>query len=131
MTERRYGDDEIAAIFSKAAKEEPQLPAVRASREDGLTLAELQAIGRETGIAPDAVARAARSLDARPAGRVRRYLGLPIGVERTVSPGLHSAHRNWRLASSLLPLPNWARVRRRQMEEIARTVANPDDASTR
>jgi len=223
MTERRYGDDEIAAIFSKAAKEEPQLPAIRASREDGLTLAELQAIGRETGISPEAVARAARSLDARPVGRVRRYLGLPIGVERTVSlgrwltdaewerlvvrlrdvfdaRGTMSAQGNFRqwtngnlqalleptenghrlrlrttkasaragmgvgmmalgmgavvslsaaaaghlaratpgvvfmaligigaMASSLLPLPNWARVRRRQMEQIAREMANPDD----
>lgn len=34
------------------------------------------------------------------------------------------------MASSLLPLPNWARVRRRQMEEIAREVANPDDNPT-
>jgi hypothetical protein len=222
MTERRYGDDEIAAIFSKASMEDQQLPAVRASREDGLTLAEVQSIGREAGISAEAVARAAQSLDTHSAAPVRRFLGLPVGVERTVSlgrwltdaewerlvvrlrevfdaRGTMSAQGNFRqwtngnlqalleptdsghrlrlrttkasaragtgvgfaalgfgavlsasaaaaghfgralpivlmvvltglgmIASSVLPLPNWARLRGRQMDEIARALANPE-----
>ena len=49
-----------------------------------MTLAELQDIGREAGLSPDAVASAARSLEIRPQAGVRRYLAMPIGVERTV-----------------------------------------------
>src|SRR6188508_1380249 len=47
MAERRYDDREMAAIF-RAASESPQLPAPReVSPDEGLTLADLQAIGRE------------------------------------------------------------------------------------
>src|SRR5262249_2709437 len=95
MTERRYDDNEIAAIFSEASKEDPQLPAPRSSRDAGLTLGQLQEIGREAGISPEAVARAARSLDTRPASAVRRFLGLPIGVERTVSLGRWLTEAEW------------------------------------
>lgn len=83
MAERRYNDKEIAAIF-RVATEGPALPARDVSREGDLTLADLQAIGREVGISPDVVAQAARALDV-PSGAVsRRFLGLPIGVARTV-----------------------------------------------
>jgi len=84
MTDRRYSEEEIAAIFSDAT-EDPRVPPLQAPRDDGLTLVELQQIGREVGISPDAVARAARSLDVRPRAGLRRFLGLPIGVERTVA----------------------------------------------
>jgi hypothetical protein len=93
MAERRYSDDEIAAIL-KLAAERQQLtsgsdvtPADAGSGGDGpgMTLVELQSIAREVGIPAELVAQAASSLDkvGRPA--VRRYLGLPIGVGRTVS----------------------------------------------
>ncbi|MGH7627430.1 MAG: hypothetical protein ACREOJ_19190 [Gemmatimonadaceae bacterium] len=84
MTDRRYSEEEIAAIFSDAS-EDPRVPPLQAPRDDGLTLVELQQIGREVGISPDAVARAARSLDVRPHAGLRRFLGLPIGVERTIA----------------------------------------------
>lgn len=58
MADRRYNDTEIAAIFS-AATEGPQGRQPDVPREEGLTLADLQAIGREVGIPSDAVARAA------------------------------------------------------------------------
>ena len=50
-----------------------------------MTLAELQDIAREAGISPDAVASAARSLEIQPRASGRTFLGLPIGVERTVA----------------------------------------------
>lgn len=83
MTDRRYDDDEVAAIFQKAA-EGPQSAPLQSAREEGMTLAELQDIGREVGISPEAVASAARSLESRPRAVARSFLGLPIGVERTV-----------------------------------------------
>lgn len=83
-SDKRYSDEEISAIFAKAA-EGPKVPALHAAREDGLTLVELQEIGREVGISPDAVARAARSLEVQQFAAPRRLLGLPIGVQRTIT----------------------------------------------
>lgn len=54
-------------------------------RIEGLTLADLQDIGREVGISPEAVAQAAQSLELRRQAVTRSFLGLPIGVERTVT----------------------------------------------
>jgi len=82
MNDRRYSDDEVAAIFQKASEVSLAVPG--AGRTDGLTLADLQEIGREVGIAPEAVALAARSIEARPVARSTRVLGLPLTVERTV-----------------------------------------------
>jgi hypothetical protein len=83
MPDRRYNDDEVAAIFAKAA-EGPQSPPLQAARDEGMTLAELQDIGREVGIAPEAVASAAKSLELRPQAAARSLLGMPIGVARTI-----------------------------------------------
>lgn len=84
MPERRYTDEEIAAIFREAAEgaESQTLPA---ESTDGLTLAELHGIAREVGLSPVAVTRAAQSLDLPHAAPVsQRFLGLPIRVQRTV-----------------------------------------------
>ena len=83
MTERRYTEQEITTIF-KVAAEAPSTPPDHLSRADRLTLADLQAIGREVGISPDSVAHAAQTLEVRQGGAYRRLLGLPIGVERRV-----------------------------------------------
>jgi hypothetical protein len=83
MAERQYDDAEVAAIFKRAAESEHSvLPAPGEGK--GLTLAALQDIGREVGIPPEAIATAARSLEqgGRPASRF--FLGLTIGVGRTV-----------------------------------------------
>ena len=83
MSERQYNDEEVAAIFERASKtEHGALP--MSAEGKGLTLAALQDIGREVGISPESISRAARSLDQ--AGRVssRTFLGLPIGVGRTI-----------------------------------------------
>jgi len=84
MSERRYDDEETAAIFLTAA-ENPQAAPLHAPRNEGLTLADLQDIGREVGIPPEAVALAAQSLELRRQAVTRSFLGLPIGVERTVT----------------------------------------------
>jgi hypothetical protein len=95
MPERRYDDKEMAAIF-RAASEGPQELAPReVSREEGLTLAELQTIGREVGIAPEAVAQAARTLDVRQGAASRTLFGLPIGVGRTVNLNRKLSDEEW------------------------------------
>jgi hypothetical protein len=83
MTDRRYDDEEVEEIFRKAA-EGPQALPHQLAGETGMTLAELQEIGREAGLSPDAVASAARALESRPRAGVRRYLAVPIQVERSV-----------------------------------------------
>jgi hypothetical protein len=94
MTDRRYSDDEISAIFAKAA-EAPQQSALREPSNEGLTLAELQKIGSEAGISPTAIAHAARALEAGAPAAPRRLLGLPIGVERTIALNRRVSDEEW------------------------------------
>jgi hypothetical protein len=96
MAERRYSDKEIAAIF-RAASEAPsrEQPGQDVPADEGLTLTDLQAIGREVGIAPDAVAQAARALDARVGTAPRTFLGLRIGVSRTVNLNRRLTDEEW------------------------------------
>jgi hypothetical protein len=98
MTERRYSDDEMAAIF-RAATEGPSLQPhslhAGSGQGAGMTLAELQAIGREVGIDPEAVARAARALEVRRSAVSRTLLGLPIGVERRVTLARRLSDDEW------------------------------------
>src|SRR5438105_8239401 len=91
MVERRYTDEETTAIFKAAAElQQTALSAPESSGAvapiagDGMTLAQLQQIGREVGIPSELVERAAIGLDRRGSASVRRFLGLPIGVGRTV-----------------------------------------------
>jgi len=84
MNDRRYSDDEVAAIFARAAEGAPA-PSASAPQEAGLTLAELQDIGREVGIAPESVAAAARALVSAAPRERRNFLGLPISVGTTVN----------------------------------------------
>ncbi len=94
MTDRRYNDKEMAAIF-RAASEGPLSPQREVPPEEGLTLADLQAIGREVGISPAAVAQAAQALDIRRETAARTLLGLPIGVARTVSLNRRLTDPEW------------------------------------
>jgi len=81
--ERRFSDDEAAAIFDQAARAEQRVRS-EAPHAEGMTLTQLQDIGREAGIPAHLVAAAAKSLDQPAPGAPRRFLGLPIGVGRTV-----------------------------------------------
>jgi len=94
MAERRYSDNEINAIF-RAAAEGPQTPQREVPPEEGLTLADLQAIGQEVGLSPDAVAQAALALDVRGGARARTFLGLPLGVARTVQLNRRLTDEEW------------------------------------
>ncbi|HTD71036.1 MAG TPA: hypothetical protein VK647_11340 [Gemmatimonadales bacterium] len=94
MADRRYNDKEMATIF-RAATEGPQSPLRDVRTEEGLTLADLQAIGGEVGISPDAVARAAQALDIRQGAASRTFLGLPIGVARTVNLNRKLTDQEW------------------------------------
>jgi hypothetical protein len=83
MTERRYDDEEVAAIFELASKTDGTgLPA--SSEGKGLTLAALQDIGREIGISAESIALATRTLDQARHLPSQKLMGLPIGVGRMV-----------------------------------------------
>ncbi len=94
MAERRYTEQEVADIFQRAtetqAPEYRRLPSV-----EGLTLAELQEIGRQVAIAPELVARAALALDRAERAPVRRFLGFPVRVSRTVELGRELSDAEW------------------------------------
>ena len=85
MPADRFNEDQAAAIFARAAEAEAS-GLQPASGTGGMTLAELQEIGREAGLSPEAVAQAAASL--RSAGTpapAPTFLRVPIGVARTVA----------------------------------------------
>src|ERR671914_9277 len=94
MTERRFNEAEVAAILEKAAEAQHagarQLPS-----GEGMTLAELQAIGSDVGIDPRLVAQAAHALDKGGRPTARRFLGLPIGVGRTIDLGRKLSDGEW------------------------------------
>lgn len=81
---RLYDQDDIRRIFALATRERGPEPA-SAAAAGGLTLTDLEQIGREVGVEPEAIARAAAQLE-RPAGEVpvRRSWGSPTEVMRTV-----------------------------------------------
>ena len=84
MSERHYDEDEVAAIFRAAAEGGESAPPP-AGAGKGLTLRDLQAIAREVDIAPEAISRAAQSLDRERIPAVAQtFLGFPIAVQRTV-----------------------------------------------
>ncbi len=95
--ERRYQDEEVAEIFEAAAT--PRDPGRRGlASGDGLTLAELQAIGREVGMSPERIADAASAVDVRRGALPRRTsLGMPVSVARTVDLPRAPTDREWNL----------------------------------
>src|SRR5688572_1222031 len=102
MSERRYSEDEVAKIF-ELATEAQKLPVSSSQSADGLTLRELQDVGRDVGLPPDLVERAAKSLDTRGQAHRRKLFGfVPIGVGRTVELSRPLADAEWhRLVSDL------------------------------
>lgn len=94
MADRRYNDKEIAAIF-RAAAELPPSPQRDVPQDEGLTLTDLQAIGREVGIPSEAIVHAARTVDVQVGAAARTILGLPIGVARTVNLNRRLTDEEW------------------------------------
>ena len=80
---KRFNEDEAAEIFRRAAELEQRQPQMMAPR-DGMTVAELQEIGREAGLDPALVARAAALAPETHAVPIRRILGIPVGVGHPV-----------------------------------------------
>jgi hypothetical protein len=107
MTQRRYSDEEVAEIFRRAAAEQQRRGAAQTANAGasesaltpgavaGMTLADLEEIGRDVGIPPQLVAHAAMSLDRVGRASVRRFLGLPIGVARTVTLARRLSDTEW------------------------------------
>lgn len=94
MTDRRFNEAEVAAIFERAA-EAQQTPQRQLPSGEGMTLAELQEIGREIGIAPELVEQAAKSIALSGRSTSRQFLGLPIGVGRTVDLDRKLSNDEW------------------------------------
>ncbi len=94
MNERRYSEDEVSAIFERAAEAQQ---AVRRTLPpgEGLTLTDLRAIGREVGIPAELIDLAARSVDQQGREASRTFLGLPLGVGRTVDLGRRLTDDEW------------------------------------
>jgi len=94
--ERRYQDDEVAAIFEAASA--PTAPGDDVPPTKGLTLAELQAIGREVGIAPERIAQAAAALERRRPPLPRRTdFGVPVTAAYVVEIPRLLTDREWSL----------------------------------
>ena len=92
--DRRYSEDEVTAIFARATEVQQSAPQ-RLSSGEGMSLAELQSIGREAGIAPELVAQAARELEQPSAPRMPTFLGMQLGVARTVEIGRKLSDEEW------------------------------------
>lgn len=99
--ERRYGDDEIRRILDLAMGEGEPAGAPPPSATEGLTLAQLQDVGRQVGVEPERVARAAMLLDSDEGVLPRgRTLGLPTSVGRVVELPRAMTDREWELLVS-------------------------------
>lgn len=94
MAERRYSEEEVAQIIQHAAENQQSTKRQLAPAE-GLTLAEVQEIGREVGISPELMRAAANALDAPPQQGSRRWLWLPIGVSRTIELDRTLSESEW------------------------------------
>lgn len=94
MSDRRYSEEEMSEIFLVAA-ERPERSALPVSEGEGPTLAELQEIGKEVGLSPEAVAEAAHIIEVRGRGKSQNFLGLPIGVQRAVALNRWLSDAEW------------------------------------
>src|ERR1041384_5521741 len=82
MRERRFSETEITGIFKRATSHD-RLQAVPAV-DGGMTMAELQEIGREVGLTPEAIADAVSVLEATKRQETRGFLGLPLRLEHVI-----------------------------------------------
>jgi hypothetical protein len=94
--QRRYDEDEVAQIFEAASTRAVSRGDTPSTR--GLTLAELQAIGKEVGIAPEQIAEAALSLERnRPPLPRRSELGMPMSAGYVTDLPRALTDREWAL----------------------------------
>lgn len=116
--ERTFDEDEVGEIFALAAStEDPALP-IRTERQ-GLTLAELQEVGREVGLSPERVAAAAARLETRVATPPRAMaFGAPTAVGRVVDLPRNPTDREWGVLVSELRQTFGARGREASRGEL-------------
>ena len=90
-SQRRYTEKEIAQIFEEATRAQNESDDSGGAHH-GLSLEELKQIGASTGIDPRHIMRAAAGLKKQPQYfPVRKHLGIPIGVARSIElPGTFS-----------------------------------------
>lgn len=101
-TERRYEDHEVRQIIDLAIGED-DAPAPSLRSGDGLTLGQLQEVGREVGLSPSRIAQAVATFEGQGALLPRtRSLGLPTSVGSVVSLPRAPTEREWeRLVAEL------------------------------
>ena len=82
--QRTYTEEEVAAIFERAAKEQ-QESLQKMNKNAGLSLSELQEIGEQTGIDPALISKAAASMEtAKYEAPPSKMLGIQTSVSRVV-----------------------------------------------
>jgi len=95
--ERRYQDHEIRQILDLAIGEDDGA-AVPHPAVDGLTLLELQEVGREVGLPPERITHAVAAFEGRGEAVARATtLGLPTSVGRIVPLPRNPSDREWEL----------------------------------
>jgi hypothetical protein len=114
--ERKYREEEVAEIFEAAAKPAPTSTAL--SRAEGFTLAELQSIGGEAGLAPERIAEAAAAVELRRGAVRRKDLGMPISVGQTVDLPRAPTDREWEMIVADLRETFGARGREQSHGEV-------------
>ena len=91
----RFTEEEIAEIFEEATRAQNEAKERKGALE-GLSLKELQQIGASTGIDPKYIAQAAAALRSRPQQfPVRKFMGIPIGVSRSVTLPSTFSDQDW------------------------------------
>lgn len=101
MSERRFNEAEVAAIFERAAEAQQTSPQQLPSGE-GMTLTDLQEIGREVGFSSEQLATAAKAIELQGRPTSRDFLGLPIGVGLSIDLGRNLSNEEWeRLVADL------------------------------
>jgi hypothetical protein len=94
MDDRRFNEAEAAAIFANAAEAEHR-DVPDPSSPNGLTLGELQEIGAQAGIPAESIALAARATMRGEVATDRKFLGLPLGVARTINLDRKLTDEEW------------------------------------
>jgi hypothetical protein len=94
MSERRFNEAEVAAIFERAAEAQQKTPQ-RFPSAEGMTLTDLQEIGREVGFSREQLAEAAKAIELSGRQTSREFLGLPVGVGVTIDLGRKLSEEEW------------------------------------
>jgi hypothetical protein len=95
MSERRFNEEEVAAIFRQASEAQNETSEGLLPSGEGLTVSELAEIGRQVGISSDQITQAAQLIERGGNATSRQFLGFPIGVGQTVDLGRKLSDEEW------------------------------------